>query len=382
LSTRQVCSNLPATVPPSTTPAPPPGRNHPCPCGSGKKYKSCCLQTDELRGRGVSAALDRDRALAQTILEWAKKRLGSAWQLEALGLRGRERIQPSHFATSCALHALPFEGRPASAWYEEAHAHLTPVDREFLASIRAARTSVWQVRELAPPRALLVDRLTGEERLATLPPEQGQLRAGDLLLARVGSLAGESFLHVAEPDVLPAREADALLVRVGSLLGSALPLDPERLRLAETTPSLYALWREAWFDWSDRFDAEVDRLAARPYVTDRFSFAHGDRSALEQRALALPGAEVEFRDERWLDVVVRDLAQPEAGDGELGLLSFHLEELELELETRSTAQADELRKLVEAQLGESIRFLERSMVDGSKEGDWDGGDDGLDEDQG
>jgi hypothetical protein len=23
------------------------GRNHPCPCGSGKKYKQCCLQTDE-----------------------------------------------------------------------------------------------------------------------------------------------------------------------------------------------------------------------------------------------------------------------------------------------------------------------------------------------
>lgn len=23
------------------------GRNHPCPCGSGKKYKQCCLDTDE-----------------------------------------------------------------------------------------------------------------------------------------------------------------------------------------------------------------------------------------------------------------------------------------------------------------------------------------------
>ena len=23
------------------------GRNHPCPCGSGKKYKRCCLPTDE-----------------------------------------------------------------------------------------------------------------------------------------------------------------------------------------------------------------------------------------------------------------------------------------------------------------------------------------------
>lgn len=26
------------------------GRNDPCPCGSGKKYKSCCLQKEQPRG--------------------------------------------------------------------------------------------------------------------------------------------------------------------------------------------------------------------------------------------------------------------------------------------------------------------------------------------
>ncbi len=30
-----------------------PGRNQPCPCGSGKKYKRCCLQSDETRVRKV-----------------------------------------------------------------------------------------------------------------------------------------------------------------------------------------------------------------------------------------------------------------------------------------------------------------------------------------
>jgi hypothetical protein len=25
------------------------GRNEPCPCGSGKKYKKCCLKKDELK---------------------------------------------------------------------------------------------------------------------------------------------------------------------------------------------------------------------------------------------------------------------------------------------------------------------------------------------
>ena len=32
------------------------GRNDPCPCGSGKKYKKCCLSKDEVAHRQASAA--------------------------------------------------------------------------------------------------------------------------------------------------------------------------------------------------------------------------------------------------------------------------------------------------------------------------------------
>ncbi|HTT70151.1 MAG TPA: SEC-C metal-binding domain-containing protein [Anaeromyxobacteraceae bacterium] len=32
-----------------------PGRNDPCPCGSGKKYKQCCLGKDEEKARSARA---------------------------------------------------------------------------------------------------------------------------------------------------------------------------------------------------------------------------------------------------------------------------------------------------------------------------------------
>jgi hypothetical protein len=32
-----------------------PGRNDPCPCGSGKKYKQCCLAKDEATAREARA---------------------------------------------------------------------------------------------------------------------------------------------------------------------------------------------------------------------------------------------------------------------------------------------------------------------------------------
>lgn len=37
-----------------------PGRNQPCPCGSGKKYKQCCLAKDEAKDRAA-----REKAAAK-----------------------------------------------------------------------------------------------------------------------------------------------------------------------------------------------------------------------------------------------------------------------------------------------------------------------------
>ena len=42
------------------------GRNEICPCGSGRKYKRCCLEREEERARGLNAArLERDRVLSE-----------------------------------------------------------------------------------------------------------------------------------------------------------------------------------------------------------------------------------------------------------------------------------------------------------------------------
>lgn len=35
------------------------GRNAPCPCGSGKKYKKCCLHTSTVKGDYVNTDLDQ-----------------------------------------------------------------------------------------------------------------------------------------------------------------------------------------------------------------------------------------------------------------------------------------------------------------------------------
>ena len=39
----------------NTTKAARPGRNEPCACGSGRKYKQCCLDKDETEARAAHA---------------------------------------------------------------------------------------------------------------------------------------------------------------------------------------------------------------------------------------------------------------------------------------------------------------------------------------
>ena len=49
-------------------------RNDPCPCGSGKKYKRCCLPVEQERARSRADA----RTLVQRAVEWLGQRHGEA----------------------------------------------------------------------------------------------------------------------------------------------------------------------------------------------------------------------------------------------------------------------------------------------------------------
>jgi hypothetical protein len=47
------------------------GRNDPCRCGSGRKYKKCCLEADESTARAEAAARQVESEAAQSAAEAA-----------------------------------------------------------------------------------------------------------------------------------------------------------------------------------------------------------------------------------------------------------------------------------------------------------------------
>ncbi|MBE0511302.1 MAG: SEC-C domain-containing protein, partial [Gammaproteobacteria bacterium] len=73
------------------------GRNDPCPCGSGKKYKQCCLQTDQ---QSFNPAREINEELHQ-LLEG--KQLNS---LEAMQAEAERFIQARNQAPLSEFHGL------------------------------------------------------------------------------------------------------------------------------------------------------------------------------------------------------------------------------------------------------------------------------------
>jgi hypothetical protein len=43
------------------------GRNEPCPCGSGKKYKRCCLEKNQASEREALATARQARAVSEQV---------------------------------------------------------------------------------------------------------------------------------------------------------------------------------------------------------------------------------------------------------------------------------------------------------------------------
>lgn len=71
------------------------GRNDPCHCGSGRKYKHCCLEKDEAKARTARAKAAAKAAKTETPAEGApapkrppKPRTEQPWKRSAINTHG------------------------------------------------------------------------------------------------------------------------------------------------------------------------------------------------------------------------------------------------------------------------------------------------------
>jgi hypothetical protein len=340
-----------------------PGRNEPCPCGSGKKYKKCCFvagsETTYTKGErdAALAALDRfvDGAFWERI---ASKAEGDFWaDLDP----ARTAIAEDALLESTSELVFDFwlffdheykPGRSVVDDYLDVTQGIAPGVRRYLTLARATTMRVYQVVEVRPGVGMtLRDFVTGEETLVAERSATQQIRRWDVLATRImpAGLPGDPVLDGSVLPIAPARAEPLVEVMRDSLADDAEEGElSEKQSYAWLVPNIHAAWISP-MQLPNLVNYDGDAL-----VLTRVYFDVGDRAAV---VAALDGArglervEAEGQPPRWAWFGKgKDRKEPVTYGW------FELGGERLELQTNSVERGERGRTLVERVGGSAVKY--------------------------
>jgi hypothetical protein len=243
-----------------------PERNDPCPCGSGRKYKHCCLRAAPAAQTPESLAWSRLRRLLDghhhDRLQFVSSVYGGvafdeAWR--RFTANRQAAFDPGHRDIPLFMPWLyhrwsPLRGKSRvadaslhgvipTAEYLRRKKQLDPLLREYLDSCLASPFSVFEVLRADAGRGLLMkDLLSGEEHDVTERSASTLMGEGDIVFGQVARAGGVTLLEATQSFVIPPLcKLDIIEFRSRRFKGS-ITVAPERVRRAE--PALFALYRD------------------------------------------------------------------------------------------------------------------------------------------
>jgi len=216
------------------------GRNDPCPCGSGRKYKRCCLPKDTV---AEGDAVNRRRAtddlrvslrraegeIIENLVAFAEKRFGTTALDQAWSdFLGKENLKADPNHAEFGQLFLPYfatQWRPRSGWWpralsrtiadayvKETGTGLPETARRFLETMCLAPISFHQVRAVeAGSSMVLRDVLLEDERTVLEQSASRTLRPGDVVFGRVLALEGPTIMSGCGSVVIPPEDLGTLM---------------------------------------------------------------------------------------------------------------------------------------------------------------------------
>jgi hypothetical protein len=350
------------------------GRNDPCPCGSRKKYKKCCLREDEgarQMERQRANAHELDEGLVWHLREFALDRYGRDWEAavkrfeKAAGgadpmlvqLSGPWSVYEAHIGSE----------RPVDAFLEEEGRMLSPEERAWLVAQQRASLGVWEVMSCEPGVGVTVqDRFSGERRSVREVRASRTLVARDAVLARVVDYEGASYFCGMYPRMLPPDAAARVIASLrrgrGSARGEGEPHDDKR------DLAFVRAWARAVREQEEAAAAPKNLVntdgEAVVLTTDHFDFDAGARTEIAERLARIEGVEPEGDDHggACFTIFKKGNAVHAHWDNTV-LAHVVLEKGRLRLETNSLERADRLRARLEAGCGGRLRHRVREHHD-------------------
>jgi len=231
------------------------GRNEPCPCGSGKKYKKCCLdaqQSDELAYRRLSQTYDD---LMENLLRFSVEELGQTCLDEAMeDFFEESEWEPDdelldHFASmfwswfffnwsifeddseeglySCRL---PAETALAEVYIRKNKTALDDLQLKCCSAALHTPFSFQEVLDVQPGRGLVIrDILTGREDEVTDYQASQDLNQGDILFSKLVRILGYSLIIGVSPIKIPQGLKPAIIQLRSELRDMLHKVDEEEL---------------------------------------------------------------------------------------------------------------------------------------------------------
>ncbi len=353
------------------------GRNDPCPCGSGKKFKRCCGAAESEAGSEAEhPALAVHRADAQVVdqvLRWAKKRFGEAWRGEAyevyLGDAELDRLE-TQLLVPWSVYGFEVDGKPPAAHFlEERGQRLTEETRDWLEAQLAAWLSIWEVLEVQPGRGVRVrDLLTREERFVHDVSSSKTLGLRDTVLARVVDYGGVSTFCGTHSRFLPPQDADFVVREARRFCRvRTKPVSKEKLRGMDAQFRLIHAWRLV-VEERDRPKPlpQLQNTDGDPFLLtkDHFDFEPQARQQVIAELQKLEGAqEPEAQEDGALGVSFQKAGNAQFKSWDNTVVGRAVVgENRLTLETNSERRARALRQRVEAGLGSLVRHRIREHL--------------------
>jgi len=191
------------------------GRNDPCPCGSGKKYKKCCLPKD----RGQGKVDEDERNLRDAILEFAaSERFSYDWK-RALDMyrAGSEDVDFREFAEEVEFidwvihdYRCMSSGEPlVTIFAREKASSLNERQRRILTEWQSTLFGVYEIVGISKGEGIrLKDIITGEEYFVYDASASNATTLWDLLVTRVISVDGRLGLSGAGKLLPQTRKRD------------------------------------------------------------------------------------------------------------------------------------------------------------------------------
>jgi hypothetical protein len=358
------------------------GRNDPCPCGSGKKYKKChgashraaAPSNESARASALKAV---DVALAQRLARFTRARYGPDWlqySLESAGLLDDGSLSdadmPIVFPWLVYFNSHTPSGlTPAQEWRDHQRHRISSDERLLLDAYEMAWLSLWEVVEVeSGVGSRLTDVLTREERFVRDVSSTSTLQRFDTLLAIVLTVDDVSFFGGAHAQPLPPRFAETVTREARRMCRvRTRPVSAEKLRDPELQLDLLVLWRDVVGDMANQpppvlLNTDGDPIAL---TTDSFALL-APRDEVVHRLTEVPGVQEPEQEGNDAVFVVTKPGNPMNRSWENTIIGrMVLSRTRLSIETNSTRRADALRSLVEARLAGLVRFSLRTEENAS-----------------